>query len=176
MKRFVPILAVLLAATSHAHVSLEQPKAEAGSYYRAAFRVGHGCEGSATREVTVRIPGGFRGAKPMVKPGWTIGIRKEKLATPYDSHGRQITEDVVEVSWKANSPESYLADAWYDEFIVRLQLPQKAGPQWFDVLQLCEKGQWNWVEKPASGTSTQGLRAPAVLLEVVPAEDGHHHH
>ncbi|MBL8351431.1 MAG: YcnI family protein [Burkholderiaceae bacterium] len=165
-----------LAGPAPAHVTLEQPKAAAGSPYKAVLRVAHGCEGSPTHTVTVRLPEGFRGARPMPKAGWTIAIRKAALDRPYDSHGRSVTEDVVEVSWQAGSREAWLDDAWYDEFSVRGQLPAQAGPLWFKVQQVCERGRWDWSEVPASGTATQGLKAPAVLLEVMPdAGAGHRH-
>jgi hypothetical protein len=41
------------------------------------------------------------------------------------------------------------------------------------VQQLCERGQWDWFDTPADPKSTNraGLKAPAALLEVLPAED-----
>ena len=164
------------AGATHAHVTLEQPKAAAGSAYKAVFRIGHGCDGNATHTVNVAVPAGFRGAKPMPKPGWTLSVRKAALAQPYESHGRTVTDDVVEVVWRAASREAWLADAHYDEFTLRGQLPDAAQPLWFKVQQVCERGEWNWAEVPASGTSTRGLKAPAVLLEVTPAQAPGHHH
>jgi uncharacterized protein YcnI len=82
----------------------------------------------------------------------------------------------VQITWKATSRESFLADASYDEFALRGQAPAKAGPLWFQVRQLCEKGEWNWADIPAAGTGTKGLKAPAVLLEVVPDHSGHATH
>ncbi len=159
-----------------AHVTLEQPTAAAGAGYKAVLRITHGCEGSATHTVSVRLPAGFRGAKPMPKPGWAITITRAPLAVPYESHGRKISDDVVEIAWKAASREAWLADAHYDEFVLRGQAPETPGPAWFAVRQLCEKGEWNWAELPAAGTSTKGLKAPAVLLDVKPqAEAGHQH-
>lgn len=177
MNKIAIAMATFVAGAAQAHVSLEQPQATAGSGYKAVLRIGHGCEGSATHTVTVRLPAGFRGAKPMPKAGWTIAITRAPLAEPYDSHGRQVTDDVVEISWKAAGRESWLPDAHYDEFVLRGQAPEAPGPAWFKVQQLCEKGEWNWAEVPASGTSTKGLKAPAVLLEVLPpkAAPGHVH-
>jgi periplasmic copper chaperone A len=166
----------LAAGAAQAHVSLEQAQAAAGSGYKAVLRIGHGCEGAATHTVTVRLPAGFRGAKPMPKPGWTIAITRAPLAEPYDSHGRKVTDDVVEISWKAASRDSWLPDAHYDEFVLRGQAPETPGPAWFKVRQLCEKGEWNWAEVPESGTATKGLKAPAVLLEVLPKAAGGHVH
>lgn len=169
-------IAAALATAAQAHVTLESPKAAAGSTYKAVLKVGHGCEGSPTHTVTVQIPSGLSGAKPVPKAGWTLSLRKEKLGTPYESHGRQVTEDVVEVSWKANTRADWLEDAWYDEFTVRGQLPPTAGPLWFKVSQVCEKGRWDWAEVPKEGMSTQGLRAPAALLEVqATSHTGHAH-
>lgn len=158
-----------LGLNAQAHVTLEQAEAKAGSTYKAVMRVGHGCEGSPTHTVTVRLPAGFRGAKPVPKAGWALTVRKEKLAQPYDNHGRTVTEDPAEISWRALGRESWLDDAWYDEFVVRGQLPEQAGPLWFKVVQTCEKGTAEWVQVPEAGTSTQGLKAPAALLKVLPA-------
>ena len=156
------------AVAAQAHVTLEQPEAPVGSTYKAVLRVGHGCEGAATTRLRVQIPEGVIAVKPMPKPGWTLELRREALAQPYESHGRTVTEDVVEVTWRAQTREVWLADAHYDEFVLRGQAPLTPGPAWFRVLQLCEKGQWDWHETPASGTATQGQKSPAVLLEVRP--------
>lgn len=166
-KTFLFALALQGAAAAQAHVTLEEPQALAGAGYKAVLRVGHGCEGTATHTVVVRVPAGFRGAKPMPKAGWVLSIDRAPLAEPYESHGRKISDDVVQITWKATSKESFLADAQYDEFVLRGQAPAKAGPVWFQVRQLCEKGEWHWADIPASGTSTKGLKAPAVLLDVV---------
>jgi uncharacterized protein YcnI len=140
------------------------------------FRIGHGCDGSATHTVSVTLPAGFRGAKPMPKAGWTLALRKAPLAQPYSSHGRTVTDDVVEVTWKAATREAWLADAHYDEFTLRGQLPDTPQALWFKVQQLCERGELHWADVPAAGTSTRGLKAPAVLLEVTPAEAKGHSH
>lgn len=177
-----PIRRALLAGSlalcggASAHVVLDQPVALAGTSYRATLRVGHGCEGAPTTALRVRLPEGLRGARPMPKPGWTLATRTEKLARPYTSHGRQISEDVVEVTWTARTPEDALADGHYDEFVIRATLPEDAAPLWFRVLQTCTRGQHDWSEVPASGTATRGLKAPAALLELLPNRPGGHAH
>ena len=148
----------------HAHAVLTEQSALAGSYYKGAVRIGHGCEGSATTGVKLFIPAGFEGAKPQPKTGWTITMKKAKLAEPYQSHGKTVTEDVVELAWVASSKESALPDGAFDEFAFMTKLPEKAGPAWLRVLQTCEKGQNDWAEIPASGTSTKGMKYPAALL------------
>ena len=98
--------------------------------------------------------------------GWegatTIGI---SLAKPYDSHGKTIAADVVEVRWTATGEDKALPEAWYDEFVLRGTTPIEAGPLWLNVLQTCENGLNGWWKAPASGSSTKGLKAPAALLE-----------
>ncbi len=159
------LIATLLSASSiaQAHITLDQPQALAGTAFKAAFRVGHGCSGSATHTLTVHIPAGFTKAKPMPKPGWSIEITSGP-------------KDAIDITWKANSRESWLQDAWYDEFTIRGQTPSQPGPLWFKVRQQCEQGESNWAEIPASGTSAEGLKTPAVLLEVLPNEHAGHVH
>ncbi|MDM4766212.1 YcnI family protein [Pelomonas sp. SE-A7] len=168
MKQRPWMTALLLAGSAQAHVTLEQREAEAGTPYKAVLRVGHGCDGSATRKLTVLLPEGFKGAKPMPKAGWTLSLRMARLKEPYESHGKSVTEGLAEVSWTANTEADWLQDAWYDEFVVRGTLPGQPGPLWFKVRQDCVQGAWDWSELPAEGMSTSGLKAPAVLLRVTP--------
>ncbi|MEO7400822.1 MAG: DUF1775 domain-containing protein [Polaromonas sp.] len=155
-----------MALPAFSHIVLETKTAPAGSSYKAVVQVGHGCQGSATTGITVQIPVGFQGAKPYPKAGWTLALKQEKLAKPYDTHGKQTTEDVSVVSWTAASKEAALQDAYFDEFTLRGKLPDAAGPLWFKVLQSCVHGSNDWSEIPSSGSSTKGMKSPAALLEV----------
>jgi uncharacterized protein YcnI len=170
------LLLMAIIQSTQAHVVLSEPKAITGSYYKATLRVGHGCNGSATNDVRVQIPAGFQGAKPQPKAGWAITTRKAKLTQPYNSHGKTVTEDVVEVRWTASSKDAALPDDQFDEFAFMGRLPDVAGPLWVKILQACENGQNDWSEIPASSTSTRGLKSPAALLDVQPAPTHEHHH
>ncbi len=169
IKTLATLMTLLGITAAQAHVVLEEPAALAGSSYRASFRVGHGCAGSPTTGIRVFIPAGVRGAKPMPKAGWTLTTQRAPLAKPYDSHGKTVREDVVEVSWTVQNPAQALPDDWYDEFVLRATLPAQAGALWFRVLQTCVSGQLDWADVPAQGTSTRGMKTPAALLEVLPS-------
>lgn len=174
MKTVTLFTAALLSATAHAHITLDQPTAPAGSSYRATFKVGHGCDGAATTVITVTLPEGLRGAKPMPKPGWTLTTTRRPLKAPYDSHGKAITDELAEARWTANTPADALPDAWYDEFVVRASLPAEPGELWFAVRQTCTQGEWHWAEKPSADNPKP--RAPAVRLKVVSAAEPAHAH
>ncbi|HKO87812.1 MAG TPA: YcnI family protein [Burkholderiales bacterium] len=161
---------LFVSASTQAHITLEQGHAQAGAYYKTVLGVPHGCEGSSTRALTVFLPEGFVGAKPMPKAGWTLDVKKEKLSKPYEAHGRLIDERVAVVSWSGGR----LLDTEYDEFVIRLQLPAEPGVKRFRVLQQCEQGQIDWSEAPAEGKPAP--RYPSPTLEVRPAEHGLHHH
>lgn len=175
--KYITALAVLTPATAiFAHVVLDEPAALAGRSYKAAFKVGHGCEGAATTAIRVQIPAGFTGAKPMPKAGWVLSTQVSKLAVPYDNRGKQVTEDVSEITWTAASRDHWLLDAYYEEFVLHGGLPATAGAMWFKVLQTCDKGSIDWSQLPATGTDTRGLKAPAALLEIIPSGSAGHQH
>ena len=159
------------ATASFSHVVLQDQAALANTSYRATLRVGHGCDGSPVTALRVTIPAGFKGAKPMPKAGWVLSTKVGKLDQPFDDHGKQITEGLLEVTWTASSKDDWLQDAWYDEFVLRGNLPGESGPMWFKVLQTCEKGSIDWAEVLTSGISTKRLKAPAALLEIIPSDD-----
>ena len=104
----------------HAHTTADPDEGTAGGYQRTAFRITHGCKGSPTTAVTIRMPDGVILAKPMPKPGWTVEIKTRPLETPVDSgHGFKVREAVTEVTWRGGR----LENAQFDEFVVMLRLP-----------------------------------------------------
>lgn len=168
------LLAVILLAlmpAALAHVTLEQPTAPASSYYKAVFRIGHGCDGSPTVRVEIAIPEGVVSVKPMPKPGWSLVTRRAKLKTPYQSHGKTIDEDVSAVIWDGG----FLRHDFYDEFVVSLRTSDLPGRMYFKVAQICEKGRLDWVEIPVGERPLHDLPRPAALLEVLPAQEKPHH-
>jgi uncharacterized protein YcnI len=171
MSRILMRAALCLPAAAGAHIVLEQQTAPAGSYYKATFRVGHGCEGSPTTALTVRLPEPMASVKPMVKPGWTIALRTEKLAQPLWLHGKPVTDEVVEVMWTGGS----LSDAHYDEFVLMLKLPDAPGRRWFKVRQVCEQGENAWSQIPAEGQRMHDVSKPAAVLDILPAGAAPHH-
>ena len=162
-------------SSAKAHVVLEYQVAPAGVSYKATFKVGHGCGASPTRQVVVDIPEGFKGARPQPKPGWTLEVQRSKLATPYTSHGRSVTEDTTRITWTAKTPEDALPSAHYDEFVLVGQTPDQAGPLYWPVRQLCPEGRNDWTEVPKAGQKLHDLKSPAALLEVLPQAGGAGH-
>jgi uncharacterized protein YcnI len=172
----VRIAAIALALAAFApgagaHIVLEQKSAPASSYFKATFMVGHGCMGSPTTSITIRIPDGIVNIKPMPKPGWTVQTRVETLPKPYELHGKTFTEGVTEVTWKGGP----LADANYDEFVMLTRMPDAPGTHYFRIIQGCEQGETHWEEIPAEGRTTRDYQFPAAQLEVMPALEHKHH-
>ncbi len=171
---FVSVLAAMLCASSQAHIVLDNQTAPAGSYYRGALRVGHGCSGSPVTQIIVTIPPGFQGAKPMPKAGWRIDVQRSLLAQSYVSHGRTVTEDVTEIRWTAKTPDDYLQDDQYDEFVIFGKLPEAPGKLYWKTSQICEQGRIDWHEV-ATGTDAKP-KSPAAVLEIKAIEGAHAHH
>ena len=169
-------LACLWSLPAAAHITLEYQVANAGSYYKANFKVGHGCGASPIRQIIVNIPAGVQGAKPMPKAGWTIEIQREKLAKPYDDHGRTVTEDVSRISWTAKTPADYLPNGHYDEFALQAKLPAQAGLMYWPVSQICPDARLDWNEVPKPGQKLSNLKTPAAQLELMPTGGGAHAH
>jgi uncharacterized protein YcnI len=157
--------ACALAATpAAAHVTLERPQATPGTSYKAVLRVPHGCDGSATTRLSVRIPDGVVTVKPMPKPGWTLDLVRGAYDRSYKvMHGEE-SEGVREISWRG-----HLDDAYYDEFVFTAYLAAAlpAGPLYFPAVQECERGTTRWVDIPAAGQDPHALAAPAPVLRLV---------
>ncbi len=159
-------LGASLAPAAWGHASLERSQAPSGSYYKAVLSVSHGCSGSPTVNVRVRIPDGVTSAKPQPKPGWTLSIKRTKLPKSVDAgHGRMIDEVVSEVAWTGGM----LADNEFDEFKIVMKLPDKAGTTlYLPVVQECKEGVHRWIEVPQGGKPASELKEPAPALLLTP--------
>lgn len=173
LRMALPAVLIAAAAPAAAHITLETPAAPAGSYYKAVFRVGHGCDGASTTAIRIRIPAGVTGVKPQPKPGWQLAVA---MAAPdadahaahaiHAAHG-QAGATVSEVAWSGGS----LPDAHYDEFVLRVKLPDAPGTALhFPVIQTCVKGENQWVEilNPGQPAGHDRRPAPALRLEARP--------
>lgn len=158
-------LAAALAVPALAHVTLDPPHAAADSYFKLNVRVPHGCEGSATLRVRVRIPDGVIDVKPQPKAGWALSTVKTKLDPPIkDSHGRETTEVVSEIVWSGK-----LLDEHYEEFGIQMKLPDKPDTLiYFPTVQECEKGVHRWIEIPEPGKKWGDYKSPAPVLKLGP--------
>lgn len=154
-------LAFALAQTCAAHVTLANSQAETGSYFKATLVIGHGCNGSPTRAVTVFVPKGIVIAKPQPKSGWTVEVSVVRLQPPLVAHGKPLAERVTHVRWSG----SELPDNQFDDFSLLVQLPEQAGTLPFRVLQECAQGQSDWSEEARAGHRP---RFPAPVLEIAP--------
>ncbi len=162
------LAAAAVVAPATAHVTIDQREASAHSYFKAQLRVGHGCKGSPTVRVRVRLPEGTVSVKPQPKPGWKVETTRVKLAQPVDDgHGGKITETVGEVAWSGGR----LLDEHFDEFAVMMRLPDRPGATlYFPVVQECEQGVHRWIEIPEPGKSAGDYREPAPALRLTPRQ------
>jgi periplasmic copper chaperone A len=106
----------------------------------------------------------------MPKAGWTLSAPRVLLAQPYELHGKRISDDVREITWRGGP----LPTDWVDEFSFVATLPNTPGPLAIRVLQECESGRIEWFDTALPGEKAP--RWPAATLDVLPAEGGHPHH
>jgi uncharacterized protein YcnI len=162
LRSAVLALGLLGAGPAAAHVTLEVQQAQANSLYRAVFRVPHGCDGAAMTRLTIRLPQDVVEARPMPKPGWTLTTTPRGSAA--EGHGG--VPPLAEITWEGGR----LDDAHYDEFVVRLRLPDRPGELFYiPVVQDCEGGRSAaWVEIPEPGRRITSYRHPAPAVRLLP--------
>ncbi|WP_442935624.1 YcnI family protein [Nitrobacter sp. NHB1] len=156
--------AVVSCNAALAHVTVQPTDAPANSYAHLVFTVPHGCNGSATTALRIKLPEGILSAKPQMKPGWKVEIKSRKLEAPVQGpHGKSITDVVDEVAWRGGP----LPDNLYDTFGLIVRLPDKPGQSlYFPVVQECEKGVERWIEIPSAGQGSDKLEAPAPVVHL----------
>ena len=140
-------LALVAVGVATAHIDPTPPKALVGGTTTVAFTVEHGCDGSPTRSLAMRMPIGLTSAKPVPKAGWKITVT---LA------GKQVRL----VTWRGNLPDSRSS-----RFAIRLGMPNAPGRTlYFPAVQRCTRGVIRWIEIPRRGQPEPEHPAPGVTL------------
>lgn len=165
-----------LAAPAGAHVTANPDKAPSDSYYKADFRLPHGCDdGSPTTSFTVRIPDKVVSVHPQAKQGWDVSVTEGELEEPVELHGTMVREGVQEITWTAT--EDPLPSDLMGEFGVSMKLPpgEQGSPLWFPVIQDCEGDAVNeqtTIPESVSAADDAENPAPHVVLTAAADEGG----
>jgi periplasmic copper chaperone A len=158
----------LAATAAQAHAVLERKEASPGSTYRAVVQIMHGCKGQPTTQVSVTVPEGLIGARPMPKPGWTLATTRGAYAKAYATHHGTASEGVTAITWSGGS----FPDDEVDEFTFLAQVADTFEPGTLvsvPVQQTCAVGSQSWSEIPRPGQDPHALKAAAPAFRVVPA-------
>jgi periplasmic copper chaperone A len=135
----------LFPALSEAHVTVEGLATAWGAEQTASFLVGHGCSGSPTIRVKIRIPEGIVEIRPAEKQGWTLDVVSAPYASVQHLKGAAIKEGVREVIWFGELPTDR-----QDRFIIYLSIADEISDQesvLFPVVQECRNGVENWIDE-----------------------------
>jgi len=162
--------AILGPTTAVGHVTANPDAAPAGTYFRTAFRVTHGCEGSPTVAVRVEVPDTVHWIKPEAKPGWDITVKTRDLDEPVEVGELTLNETVEEIVWRGGQ----LADAHFDEFGLTMKAPTEPGKTlYFPTVQECRTGTNEWTTIPSSVEQWHSVDEPAPFIRLIDADGSH---
>ncbi|HET9996158.1 MAG TPA: YcnI family protein [Nocardioides sp.] len=164
---------VAWAAPASAHVTITPSTTAAGAFAVLEVSVGHGCDGSPTTEITIRMPPEITSVTPARNALWDVEKEIETLDPPAaDAHGNEIDERVASVTYTARTP---LPDGYRDTFGLAVQLPEDEGATLvFPTVQTCEEGESAWIEVPADGQDADELELPAPSFVITAAGETAH--
>ena len=153
IRRFVLSAAAVSAAVltiggvASAHIDPDPAEAQAGSRLTVGFTVEHGCEGSPTVQLDMRLPEGVTDPATETVDGWDGSIET-------------VDGDVI-VTF-AGGP---LADDVEGTFSVTMTLPPTPDTTiYFPFVQRCEVGEIRWIGIPTEPGEELDEPAPAMAL------------
>jgi uncharacterized protein YcnI len=139
------IAVVAGARTVSAHIDPDPKEAPAGSVQTVGFTVEHGCEGSATTQLDMRLPDGVTDAVPEPPAGWTADVARRVVTFV----GGPLPDDVE------------------GTFRVRMTLPMTPDTTiYFPFVQRCEQGEIRWIDIPSDGSGDE-LDEPAPAMNLL---------
>jgi len=142
---FVAICAMqALASPAFAHIDPDPEEAPAGSEQSVGFTVQHGCDGSPTVQLDMRLPEGVSSAVPQPPDGWTGTIDVNVVTFV----GGPLADD-VELTFRVS--------------MILPMLPETT--VFFPFVQRCQLGEIRWIDIPQDGSGEElDEPAPAMLL------------
>lgn len=125
-----------------AHIATDPAAVAAGTATTVGFLVEHGCNGSNTKQIEIKVPSGITDAKAVGKTGWTAASAAGTITFSGGSLGAT-TPDTFQLSFTA---------------------PATPGTIYFPIVQTCVVGDTAWIELPQAGQAEPQYPAPAVKI------------
>ncbi|MCP2263041.1 DUF1775 domain-containing protein [Promicromonospora thailandica] len=145
------VLVTLGSVPASAHVTITPSTTAAGATAVLRVEVPHGCAGSATTAMSVRLPEGVADVTARDADGWTV-----------DRSGDALT-------WTADEP---LPDGEHAAVELSVRLPDDPGATLvFPVVQRCEAGEAAWTEVAQDAQDHADLERPAPVVVVTGGGD-----
>ena len=132
-------------AGAHVHTSPEQVRP--GATATVSFVIGHGCGGSPTTSVAIKVPATVTKVSGVAPKGWTSSFRNSIVTF-------------------TGGP---LADKAKASFGVAFTAPAKTGTLLFPTVQTCVKGKNSWTSAPLANGAEPENPAPFVVVTNTPA-------
>jgi len=149
------------SVTAWGHALSVDKDAPAGGWHLVQIGIPHGCAGSPTTAVRIRMPDEIFMVRPEVKPGWELSMKMRAMDPPITSEGVTYTESIDEIIWSGNS----LGDLEFDRFLFLALMPRVENKTiYFRTIQECEEGDNRWVEIPEEGRSWGSYKYPAPFV------------
>ncbi len=158
----VLLAGVAWGSSAHAHITVGSGPATANSNNEVTFTVGHGCAGADTYRVTIDIPSGVTGVRPLRSDFGAPSVEKDLAGT------------ITSVTWQKSLADALAADIALYKLVIRMKTPDQAfSTLYFAAHQTCRAADGtmttvDWVGTPAQETDG-GTVEPAPGLLVVPA-------
>ncbi len=137
------VAALAVGGTALAHIDPDPAQAQAGSRLTIGFTIEHGCEGSPTVQIDMRLAEGVTDPVPEPVDGWTPSV----------------DADVVTY---VGGP---LPDDEEGTFEITMTMPATVDTSiFFPIVQRCEVGEIRWIGLPTASGDEPVEPAPAVRL------------
>ena len=136
------ILVMIGGGIASAHVDPDPIAMEGGTSGTVAFNVEHGCSGSPMTDLKIKIAAGVTNVKVVDKPGWTGTVSGSTI----EFKGGTLAADKP------------------DHFDITLTVPSQAGDLHFPAIEMCEKGEIDWIEIAADGAPEPEFPAPTLKI------------
>jgi uncharacterized protein YcnI len=133
-----------IPGSASAHIDPDPVEAPAGSEQSIGFTVQHGCDGSPTVQLDMRLPDGVAGITPEPPDGWDAAVDGNVVTFI----GGPLPDD--------------------EELTVRVRMilpPTEGAEIYFPFVQRCEVGEIRWIDVPTDG-STSELDEPAPAMQL----------
>ncbi len=145
------VATIAVASPALAHIDPDPTEAQAGSTLSVAFTVEHGCDGSPTVQLDMRLPDGVTQASPDAVDGWDGSIDTDAATS-------------AAIVTFVGGP---LADDEEGTFSVTMTVPSTPDTTiYFPFVQRCEVGEIRWIAIPTDA-STPEPEEPAPAMNLI---------